>query len=282
MEIGFAKYHGLGNDYIVLDGAYLPNLSPGVISRICHRNFGVGSDGILVGPLEWPGADFGVRIFNPDGGEAEKSGNGLRIFTRYLLDRRTIEVGQRVPIGTVGGVVHVQVRENGEISVEMGKVSFHSSDIPVELPPGSSPLQFSLKACGREFVASASTIGNPHCTVVVDRTSAELAREIGPHVETMQIFPRRTNVEFVQVMSRNQVRVEFWERGVGYTLASGTGSSAAVSVCRKLGLVDQQVLVETSGGRLEVTVRDDWSVQLTGPVVPICSGTISPEALKGC
>jgi diaminopimelate epimerase len=282
MEIKFTKYHGLGNDYIVLEGGYLPNLSPAVISRICHRHFGVGSDGILVGPLEWPGADFGVRIFNPDGGEAEKSGNGLRIFTRYLLDRGAIQVGQNVPVGTVGGIVHVHVRPSGEISVEMGRVSFDAQDIPVELPAGGTPLEFPIKVCGREFLASASTIGNPHCTLVVDRTTPELAREIGAQIETMPIFPRRTNVEFVQVMSRNQVRVEFWERGVGYTLASGTGSSAAVSVCRKLGLVDEDVLVETSGGRLEVTVREDWSVRLTGPVVSVCYGAIYPDSLKGC
>lgn len=276
----FHKYHALGNDYLVLDPAQFPEWADGPavaqIRVICHRNFGVGSDGILWGPLPSAGSDFGLRIFNPDGSEAEKSGNGLRIFSRFLWDQRRV-TGDRFTIETPGGQVDVGLRDGARlISIAMGRVRFDSTVIPVA-GPAREVINERVTVLDREFTFCAATVGNPHCVIPLPEISPGLAQHYGPELEQHPLFPRKTNVQFLQVIDRANLRLEIWERGAGYTLASGSSSSAAAAVARRLGLVDAHVTVHMPGGSLEIAIGPDYSIQMTGPVTRVASGTIDPE-----
>ncbi|MBW2038524.1 MAG: diaminopimelate epimerase [Deltaproteobacteria bacterium] len=273
----FFKYHALGNDYVVLDPSSVGStLSSSQIRLICHRNYGVGSDGILHGPFETSECDFALRIFNPDGSEAEKSGNGLRIFSRYLWDIGLVQEEQ-FTILTAGGKVRSQVHEGGKIvTVEMGRVSFDSSKIPVE-GKSREVINEKITLDGQELLFCAATIGNPHCVILRDEVSAEEARKWGPLVENDPRFPNRTNVQFMKVLDRANLQIEIWERGAGYTLASGSSSSAAAAVAYRLGLCGSQIAVHMPGGKIDITVSDDFSISMTGPVTKIAQGTISSE-----
>jgi diaminopimelate epimerase len=278
----FHKYHALGNDYIVLDPADYPQWTaptPAQIRVICHRNYGVGSDGILWGPLASPKADFGLRIFNPDGSEAEKSGNGLRIFSRYLLDQAHLK-GTKATIETAGGVVSSEIRDAGAlITVAMGSVSFDSRTIPVR-GPAREVLGETLESQGRTFAFSAATIGNPHCVIPVDDLSAEVARRYGPEIEVNPLFPNKTNVQFLKVLDRSTIQIEIWERGAGYTLASGSSSSAAAAVARRLGLVDNSVAVRMPGGTIQIEIGEGYSILMTGTVNKIAEGALHADLFK--
>lgn len=273
----YTKYHALGNDYLVINPADMP-IVPTVdaIRIICHRHYGVGSDGILYGPLESKTAQFGLRIFNPDGSEAEKSGNGLRIFAGYLWDSGLVQTAP-FTIETPGGIVRAQLQEGGRhVTVEMGRVSFSSRNIPVA-GPEREVLNEEFSVSERQFRYCAVTIGNPHCVVLCDAISQELASSYGPLIEVDPRFPHRTNVQFLQVLDRHNIRIEIWERGVGYTLASGSSSSAAAAVAHRLGLCDQQLTVHMPGGRLEITLDEQFAVAMTGPITRVSDGAISLE-----
>jgi diaminopimelate epimerase len=276
--VSLAKYHGLGNDYIVISPADLSSeLTTQQIRRICDRHYGVGADGILLGPLPSASADFGLRIFNPDGSEAEKSGNGLRIFTRYLWDRGLVGDAP-FTVATAGGVVTAQVQQAGRmVTVEMGLVSFDSREIPVAGPP-REVLNETLQAGDTVLRCCAATLGNPHCVVLRQQISAAEAQRLGPLIETDARFPRRTNVQFMQVLDPTRLRIEIWERGAGYTLASGSSACAAAAVAHRLGLCDAQVTVSMPGGLLEVGITTDWSVTLRGPVTKVWQGVLFQEA----
>lgn len=275
----FHKYHALGNDYIVMDPADFPGWPAPTTPQtrvICHRNFGAGSDGILWGPLPTTRAQFGLRIFNPDGSEAEKSGNGLRIFSRYLYDQKKVGTAP-FTIDTPGGVVEVIIQPGGQsITVEMGRVSFDSTKIPVA-GPSREVINEKITILDREFTYCAATIGNPHCVIPLADISPELARQYGPHLETHANFPNKTNVQFLQVIDRANIRLEIWERGAGYTLASGSSSSAAAAVAHKLGLVDQKITVQMPGGNIGIDIGDHFSIRMTGPVTRVAHGTLHAE-----
>lgn len=274
----FSKYHALGNDYLVLDPADYPSWtapSEDQIRVICHRNFGAGSDGILWGPLPSKQSDFGLRIFNPDGSEAEKSGNGLRIFSRYLWDRQLAR--DTFTIETPGGHVRSVIKDEGRlITVDMGRVSFSSARIPV-VGPEREVLNEPICIQDRDFTFCAATIGNPHCVLPLTEISAEMARRYGPDLEVHPNFPRKTNVQFLQVLDRQNIRIEIWERGAGYTLASGSSSSAAAAVARKLGLVDADVSVHMPGGVIGIEIAPDFAIRMTGTVNKVAEGTLHPE-----
>jgi diaminopimelate epimerase len=273
----FYKYHALGNDYIVMDPADIGNEPTSAqVQLICHRHFGVGSDGILLGPLKNAGGDFGLRIFNPDGSEAEKSGNGLRIFSRFLWDRGLVH-GEAFTIMTPGGRVRSSVHGSGRsVTVEMGQVSFRSNEIPVLGPP-REVLNESLVVQDNELLYCAASIGNPHCVILREQISEEETRRFGPDIETLSRFPNRTNVQFVKVLDRANIQLEIWERGAGYTLASGSSASAAAAVVKRLGLCDSRISVHMPGGILQIVVSDDFSVQMTGPVTKVAEGILSQE-----
>ena len=279
MLFRFHKYHALGNDYLVLNPVDFSFWKEGPprdrIRTICHRNFGVGSDGILWGPLPSTKADFGLRIFNPDGSEAEKSGNGLRIFSRFLWDQGLLKT-PNFTIETPGGIVEAEVKSGHRITVAMGSVSFDSAKIPVAGPP-RDVLNEKITIRDRTFTFCAATIGNPHCVIPLPEISPELAKSYGPDLETHPNFPNRTNVQFLQVIDRANIRLEIWERGAGYTLASGSSSSAAVAVAHKLGLVDRSVTVHMPGGELRVEIGDAFAIRQSGPVHQVAEGTMHPE-----
>lgn len=275
----FHKYHALGNDYIVMDPADFPGWAAPTqeqIRVICHRNFGAGSDGILWGPLPSTKAPFGLRIFNPDGSEAEKSGNGLRIFSRYLYDQKKVGSAP-FTIDTPGGVVEVTIQPGGQqITVEMGRVSFDSARIPVAGAP-REVINEKIRIQDREFTFCAATIGNPHCVIPLPEISEKLARQYGPDLEVHANFPKRTNVQFLRVIDRGNIQIEIWERGAGYTLASGSSSSASAAVAHKLGLVDRSVTVHMPGGQIDIEISDGFAIKMTGPVTRVAEGTLHDE-----
>ena len=264
--LAFSKYHALGNDYLVVgpDSAFAPGADQ--VRRLCDRHVGVGADGVLFGPLPVPDDPeaFGLRIFNPDGGEAEKSGNGLRIFARHLLD------GGQAPVSgcrirTAGGTAEVRFLEpdGSLIEVDMGRPSFGATRAP-------------LQVAGQTWAVTALDLGNPHCVLFPRRLTADLAHRLGPLIEANPRFPAGVNVQFVEVVDRQNIRVEIWERGAGYTLSSGSSSCAAAAACRRLGLVEARLAVSMPGGTLAVAFTDDGRVLLTGPVQPICRGQVLP------
>jgi diaminopimelate epimerase len=275
--VKFSKYHALGNDYLVCDHADWPQgFAAGEIVRICDRHFGIGSDGILWGPLATPEAEFGLRIYNPDGSEAQKSGNGLRIFCRYLFDRgRVAQAPFRV--WTLGGVVRAQVLDGGRsVTVEMGRASFASAMIPVAGAP-RDVIDETMAIDGETLRFSAATIGNPHCVVLRQRALAEDAKRFGPLIERDARFPERTNVQFLEVIDRAHIRIEIWERGAGYTLASGSSSSAAAAVAHRLGLVDREVAVQMPGGTLQIAIGENYAITMTGPVSKVADGVLAAD-----
>jgi diaminopimelate epimerase len=263
----FVKSHGLGNDYIVIDPARVPfALSPERVRLICDRNRGVGSDGIL--ELAPPrGADFAVRIHNPDGSEAEKSGNGLRIFAKYLHDHGYTEQ-TRFTIDTLGGRVTATIclrSERGSVvRVDMGRATIRR-DIT------------RLTVDGQDLEVVAVSVGNPHCVSIVPDLGAVDLFHLGPRIESHPLFPQKTNVQFAQVLNRGEVRALIWERGAGHTLASGSSASAVVAACRDRGLVDDTVTVRMEGGDLKIRIDDQGEVELEGPTEEICTGTFSAE-----
>jgi diaminopimelate epimerase len=277
----FWKYHALGNDYIVMDPKDLPApLTIEQVKVICHRNFGVGSDGILLGPIPSAKAPFGLRIYNPDGSQAEKSGNGLRIFSRYLWDRKLVEE-KEFTIETAGGVVKSTVFDGGKmVRVEMGKISFWSNEIPVA-GPRREVINEKISVGGKTFTFCSAAIGNPHCVLPLPEISAEMARQFGPLIETHSNFPNRTNVQFLKVLDRANIQIEIWERGAGYTLASGSSSSAAAAVARKLGLCDGSITVHMPGGKLAIEIGKDFDVLMTGPVTRVGEGVIDGGIFSG-
>ncbi len=277
-SIVFSKYHALGNSYIVVPPDALAfDLS--VLARLaCDVRTGIGSDGLLVGPLPSAVADFRIRIFNPDGSEAEKSGNGLRIFCRHLWDEMLVSAAP-FSVETLGGVVRAEILVEGkEVRVEMGQVRFTSKDIPVAGPP-RDVLQEDVILEGRTFKFSAATVGNPHCVVLVDRPTEADARKFGPLLESHPLFPQRTNVQFMRVLDRANIQIEIWERGAGYTYASGSSSCASAAVAYKLGLCDSDITVHMRGGDIQIRLDPDFNVVMTGPVVHVCHGAIEPEAI---
>ena len=271
----FTKYHAIGNDYIVLDPKDLSEaITQEKIRQICDRHYGVGSDGVLIGPFPSGNCDFSLRLFNPDGCEFEKSGNGLRIFARYLWD--VGQVGQDpFSISTPGGDVRCLVHPGGGVvTVEMGRVSFQSRDIPV-LGPDREVLNETLEIAGEKFIFCAATIGNPHCVLIRDEVSEEYTRKWGPRIEREPRFPNRTNVQFMKVLNHREIQIEIWERGAGYTLASGSSSCAAASTAHRLGFCGPEITVHVPGGKLLVAISDQYSATLTGPVSKICEGFLT-------
>lgn len=266
------KYHGLGNDYLVLD----PNknriqLQERHIVRLCRRNIGVGADGILYGPVPEHEEPY-VQIFNPDGSEAERSGNGVRIFAKYLLDEGYVK-RERFTLYTKAGAAVVDfLNEDGSrMRVNMGRAKFAFGDLRM---PGkeeeivNEPLIFH----DRLYNATCVSMGNPNCVIMMEEVNDRKAKELGPYVENAAYFPNRINMQLCHVMDREHVEVEIYERGAGYTLASGTGACAAAVAARRLGFCDDRIHVKMPGGELLVEIEPDWTVYLTGDVEAV--GTI--------
>jgi len=272
----FSKYHALGNDYIVIDPKYLDeNISDAHIKAICDRHFGIGSDGILYGPEKSDSCDFALRIFNPDSSEAEKSGNGLRIFSRYLWDQSLVSHSE-FNIETKGGTVNSIVGDKGlSVSVGMGKVRFTHESIG---EPEPRPETINVK--GKEFTYYLANVGNPHCVILLEDVDPSLAKDFGSIIDNDSRFTNRTNVQFVKVIDNESIKIEIWERGAGYTYGSGSSSTAAASVAHALGLCDSNINVQMPGGIINIKLNDQFFATMTGSVRKICDGDMSSEALS--
>jgi diaminopimelate epimerase len=278
MNTHFYKYQALGNDMIVIDPARFDYpLTPAMIRLMCHRHFGVGADGICYGPV--PGAVHPrqMRFFNPDGSEAGKSGNGLRIFARYLWDQGYV-ADNIFDIWLGGSPIQAQVKDPAAttFSIGMGQLSFHSADIPVS-GPAREVVNETMAIAGEVYQVTAATIGNPHCVIFAAEVSAAATRAAGPAIEIDARFPQRTNVQFVRVVDRHTLQIEIWERGAGYTLASGTSSCATAGAALKTGQCDSPVEVRMAGGIAYVEIDSEWQVTLTGEVEAVASGSFAPN-----
>lgn len=258
----FHKYQALGNDMIVVDPAFfsLP-LSPQQIQWLCDRHFGVGADGVCYGPLSGP--PFRMRFFNPDGSEAEKSGNGLRIFARYLWDAGYVN-GRFYTIAIHDTLVQAEVLDDtaNTIALEMGQLHFTAVNEWIDVQ-------------GEQYEITAVSIGNPHC-VLFNHPLTDI-HTIGPRLEAAPLFPNRTNVQLVQLLNKHTIQIEIWERGAGYTLASGTSSCAAAGAAIKNGYCQNPVEVRMAGGTALVTVQEDWQVKLTGAVSAVYRGVLTAD-----
>ena len=286
MKNGFFRGHGLGNDYVVMDPKELSfKLTPRNIQMICDRNWGLGSDGILA-LLPTRKADFGLRIFNPDGSEAEKSGNGLRIFARYLhATSRTKK--KHFTVDTKGGLVTIDLHldrhgDASSVTVEMGQATFKPAALPCSLPV-EELTQHSIKAAGRSLIFTGVSVGNPHCVVfkpVGESWSREDLLALGPALENHALFPNRTNVQLAVPTGPKEIYILIWERGAGETQASGSSSCAAASAAVRLGLVKSPVTVKMPGGQLNIEVSQDFSLTMKGPVEEVARGTLSPSFVR--
>lgn len=266
MKTVVEKYHGLGNDYLVFD----PNrnklrLSPANVRLLCDRNFGVGADGVVEGPL-LEDERISVRIWNSDGSMTENSGNGVRIFAKYLKDGGYVQK-KNFAIHTQGGEasIHYLNEEGTRLKVSMGKVSFWSDEVPVEGP--RREIVNETMVFGRiPYPVTCVNIGNPHCVILMDEISKELVCRIGGYSENARQFPAKINTQIMKVLDRTHIQTEVYERGAGYTLASGTGCCAAAAAAYRLGLTDPKVIVQMPGGTLEVEIEEDGQVLMTGDV----------------
>ena len=285
MENFFVKSHGLGNDYIVLNSDSLSfELTDKSIIRICDYHFGIGSDGILL-KVNSSKADFGLRILNPDASEAEKSGNGLRIFAKYLYDYK-FAAEKIFTIETPGGVVRADVIEEKEgkaktIKVDMGKAYFKSAEIPVNCEKEEC-IDETLQLEYRDYQINCVSVGNPHCVVIKDELDEKEIKQFGPQIENHPMFPNRINVQFAKVISRNEVDAIIWERGAGWTLASGSSSCAVASVMVKHGLTERDLTIKMRGGNLKIEIAEDWEIKMTGEVREIATGFLSNELISDC
>jgi len=285
MKNNFFKGHGLGNDYIALDPAKLSfKLTPKTIRALCDRNWGIGSDGILA-LVPSKKANFGLRIFNPDGSEAEKSGNGLRIFGCYLYHTKHTRK-KHLTVETKGGLVEIHLELNGHglvggATVDMGRAVFQPIALPCTLRVPEL-IQQPVKAAEQSLRFTGVSVGNPHCVVFKKReehwTREELL-EIGPELENHTIFPKRTNVQLAVPIGPKAISILIWERGAGETQASGSSACAAACAGVRLGLVKSPVTVKAPGGTLEITVDPQYNVTMKGPVTEVARGEISPAFL---
>ena len=257
-----SKYHALGNDYIVVNPNQTKILQTAVIQRICHPHYGLGSDGILYGPLPSESCDFALRIFNPDGSEAEKSGNGLRIFARYLYDCGDVDT-KPFTIETAGGNVTARVERPDLIHIDMGNIRVDDAE--------------TLTINHRPFTIHPANIGNPHCIILQDEISAAETQKWGQLIEENGRFPQRTNVQFMKIIDRANIQIEIWERGAGYTLASGSSSCAAAAVAHKSGHCDRDVTVHMQGGNIQIHINPDYTIQMSGSVTKIADATLADE-----
>jgi len=284
--VRFTKMHGLGNDYLVIDAMQKspPEATlPALAKAMSDRHFGVGSDGlILVLPSRL--ADFKMRIFNSDGSEAEMCGNGIRLFAKFVYERGCTHE-RDLEVETLAGIIrpHLRVRDNQvqSVRVDMGAPRFARSEIPMKGTHQPQVVKERLRVGGQRYSITALSMGNPHCVLFVEDVDRAKVEEIGPAIEHHDLFPRRTNVEFVQIVGEGEIKMRVWERGAGETLACGTGASAALVAAVLNGLSPRKATLHLPGGDLKVNwIADDDHVFIDGPAAEVCTGeTRLDEAL---
>ena len=292
MPIEFAKYHGLGNDFILIDNRHSsePVLAPEQAVDLCDRHFGIGADGVIFALPGQNDTDYTMRIFNSDGSEPEMCGNGIRCLAKFIADLEASEIHPQPPqgsggseskteyrIGTGAGVIITELRSDGQVKVDMGVPRLLAAEIPTTLAaPDTKVIDVPLEVAGKSWSVTCVSMGNPHCITFVEDVSAIALETVGPEFEHNPAFPQRTNTEFIQVIRSEYVKMRVWERGAGVTLACGTGACAAVVAGVLVGKCDRATAVELPGGILEI----EWAevsgrIYMTGPAQRVFTGCIS-------
>lgn len=265
-SIVMSKYQGLGNDYLILDAQKNKVQMVGKkTALLCRRGFGLGADGVLYGPVLINGK-MGVHIYNSDGSESAISGNGVRIFAKYLIDHGYVNE-KKFEIETLAGTIEVESlnARATEFRVKMGSASFWSDEIPVA-GERREVVNEMMTFNGLKYRTTCLSVGNPHCIIFFDKVKEETVRELGPYVENAPLFPQRMNLQICQKIDRGNLDMQIWERGSGYTRASGTGSCAAAAAAYRLGLVDSRVNVNQPGGMILIEIEEDGNIYMTGSV----------------
>ncbi|TXR54574.1 diaminopimelate epimerase [Reinekea thalattae] len=273
MRLKFTKMHGLGNDFMVVDGVTQNvELQESLIEQWADRNFGIGFDQLLlVEPPSRPDRDFRYRIFNADGSEVENCGNGARCFARFVLDNKLID-SPLIRVETAGGDLELNVQPDGQVTVNMGRPRLRPEKIPFNATERAN--LYPLVVDGQTLQISAVSMGNPHSVLKVDSVAQAPVATLGPLIESHSDFPQRVNAGFMEIVDRNNIRLRVFERGVGETLACGTGACAAVVAGILNGWLDHKVAVELPGGSVVIEWPGDGNVMMTGPAASVFEGYI--------
>ena len=275
----FTKMQGAGNDYVYVNCFEERVEDPAAVAiKVSNRNFGIGSDGlILIMPSDQ--ADVKMRMFNSDGSESEMCGNGIRCVAKYAYDHGIVSK-KEITAETGAGILTLHLVTGADCKVEkvrvnMGPPRLTKAEIPMLGNPEEKVINEPLNILHSTFQITCASMGNPHCVIFVDDVESFQVEKYGPLIENHELFPRRTNVEFVQIISRTEIRQRTWERGAGETLACGTGSSAVTAACVLNGLTDKKILNHLSGGDLEMEWGDDGNIYMTGAAVEVFTGEIA-------
>jgi len=266
--VEFAKYQGLGNDFVVVDGRSGPPIdpSPTQVRQLCDRRWGIGADGVILALPPRQGGDLRMRIFNGDGSEPEMCGNGIRCLARFVADQHQGICPDALTIETMAGPMRTSLQDQGQVTVDMGEPHLEPAAIPTTLGVDARPVVAErLLVMGQLLEVTAVSMGNPHAVIPVADVDQVDLEQLGPAVETHSAFPNRTNVHFLQVLSDEQLRLRTWERGAGLTMACGTGACAAVVAAHLLGLSQRKTRVILPGGTLTIDWQDNNRVFMTGP-----------------
>lgn len=278
MTIEFTKYHGLGNDFILIDNrdSTEPKLSPEDAANWCDRHFGIGADGVIFALPGENGTDYTMRIFNSDGSEPEMCGNGIRCLGRFIADLEVAETGrsqEQYRIQTLAGVMVPKFESNGQVTVDMGEPRLFASEIPTTLAaPDQKVVDQPLEVAGQTWNVTCVSMGNPHCITFVESVAAIELEKIGPLFEHHSVFPQRTNTEFIEVVRSDYLKMRVWERGAGITLACGTGACASLVAGVLNQKCDRRVTVELPGGCLQIEWAADNRIYMTGSADKVFAG----------
>jgi len=277
MTIEFTKYHGLGNDFILIDNrcALTPLITPEMAIRMCDRHFGIGADGVIFALPGQEGTDYTMRIFNSDGSEPEMCGNGIRCLAAFLTELEGISRSKDYYlIHTLAGVIRPQLTDDGQVRVDMGSPRLLAQEIPTTLAPvDSKVINLPLEIADQNWHITCVSMGNPHCITFVEDVASIPLEIIGPEFEHHPVFPQRTNTEFIQVVNPHHLKMRVWERGAGITLACGTGACASLVAGVLNNLCDRMAIIELPGGNLEIEWSEtDQRIYMTGPAERVFTG----------
>lgn len=277
MSLAFAKYHGLGNDFILIDNRHsnIPLISSEQAVKMCDRHFGIGADGVIFALPGQEGTDYSMRIFNSDGSEPEMCGNGIRCLARFIADLEgEIVIGKCYRIHTLAGVITPQLEAGEQVTVDMGFPQLLAAEIPTNLTKADNKVvNIPLEVAGQTWSVTCVSMGNPHCIIFVENVDQIPLEEIGPQFEEHSAFPKKTNTEFIQAIAPNYLKMRVWERGAGITLACGTGACAAVVAGVLTGKSERHCTVELPGGCLQIKWSEtDQRIYMTGPAQRVFIG----------
>jgi diaminopimelate epimerase len=278
MNLEFAKYQGLGNDFILVDNRdrTTPKVTPEQAIKLCDRHFGIGGDGVIFALPGQDGTDYTMRIFNSDGSEPEMCGNGIRCMARFIADLEGANAKESYTIHTLAGLIVPKLTADGQVTVDMGQPRLAASEIPTTLAGADGQsIDQPLTVAGQTWQVTNVSMGNPHCITFVDDVAAIDLEKIGPQFEHHPAFPQRTNTEFIEVVRPDYLKMRVWERGAGITLACGTGACAALVAAVLNGKSDRQATIALPGGPLLIEWAADEKIFMTGPAELAFTGSVT-------